>query len=426
MTRTVAGPRRQGAKESLKTSTTPRMNAPLRADLQNFVAELGADASHAPFVPVFDLLASGQSFTAQIDGPREARGLLLRSRTGEASLAVTETDMRRWLAIALTVVDEWAFSTSLPVGDHPAETIDSDAWVRLAERLAKELGVKELAYGKRDSAAAAREIVYFAGCATGEVAFSRDYVDAVAAFVTRDRIATVGSALDAIIAHMDACPWRGVFYEDVLLELRRASVRAPLDVRERLQEALENYVHEAVMGRPKSAQQADWRTRHREVIGEMARDPAVNALPLAARLKLSIDLQGDVQRALFSDGEMGAGLAHVEETWEPAEVWRSKRPDETAVEFYERVYVPIAKEERPYAHQLRRADESLYKALQAAIANNLRRHTPGGPMAGARGLADLFPTARRTDDLPSPSRAVALIARRREAAKRNKEKHKRE
>lgn len=82
--------------------------------------------------------------------------------------------------------------------------------------------------------------------------------------------------------------------------------------------------------------------------------------------------------------------------WTPPERWRSKRKDENARDFIERVYMTLAYEDRPYTHQLshhRTGDKPLYDAFTMIVANNRRLARAGEPgtIGGARHISDIFP-----------------------------------
>ena len=82
--------------------------------------------------------------------------------------------------------------------------------------------------------------------------------------------------------------------------------------------------------------------------------------------------------------------------WKAKERWRSKRPDEAARAFFERVYMSLPYEERPYTHQLANretGDRTLYEAMSMILTNN-RRHNrtgPAGSIDAARSLSELLP-----------------------------------
>lgn len=82
--------------------------------------------------------------------------------------------------------------------------------------------------------------------------------------------------------------------------------------------------------------------------------------------------------------------------WTPPERWRSKRKEENARDFIERVYMPLSYEERPYTHQLSHpetGDRPLYQAFTMIVANNKRLGRKGEPgtLKGAQQISDIFP-----------------------------------
>lgn len=82
--------------------------------------------------------------------------------------------------------------------------------------------------------------------------------------------------------------------------------------------------------------------------------------------------------------------------WKPKERWRSKRKDESARAFIERVYLPLPYGQRPYTHHLSNpetGDRPLYDAFTMLVANNRRLGRTGEPgtLDGAQRISDIFP-----------------------------------